>query len=206
MKKIGIVIHNDQNTFNVLKSKYNSMIASYKTEKVRLETLITAYNADKRALEKEINYWNGRGGAPKAEHDVLEQRIAASNNQYEVIKQTENSFNALVDTIKSAEIILNELVATLNLQVDTYNAVGSSTGKTFSEGEYVNDANGMAINVFQFSDSDQLEKVLVHELGHALGLEHLDNPKAIMYYLNEGMNVKLTADDLAALKKVCGIR
>jgi predicted Zn-dependent protease len=49
-------------------------------------------------------------------------------------------------------------------------------------------------------------RVLAHELGHALGIGHLDNPKAIMYYLNEGINEKLTADDLMALKKVCEIK
>ncbi|MDP2741648.1 MAG: M57 family metalloprotease, partial [bacterium] len=161
--------------------------------------------AEKSALEKDIDYWNSRGGAPKAEYKILEQRRVDLNNQVIVINKAENSLNELVDTINSTEIVLNKLIATLNLQVNTYNTAVSSTGKEFNEGEYVRDANGTVFNIFQFNDTNQLVRVLAHELGHALGLEHIDNPKAIMYYLNEGMNQKLTADDSIALKEMCGI-
>jgi len=206
LRKMGIAISDDRSTYDALKAKYDLLVASYNKEKARIETMIAAYNADKSVLEKDVNYWNNRGGAPKAEYDVLEQKRVNLNNQVTIINQAEKSLNELVDTINSAEIVLNKLIATLNLQVNTYNAVGSSAGKTFNEGEYVSDANGMAINIFQFNDANKLVRVLAHELGHALGLGHIDNPKAIMYYLNEGMNEKLTADDLAALKKACGIK
>lgn len=206
MEKIGIVFNDDQSTYDALKAKYNSLIALYNKEKAQIEPLVRAYNAEKSVLEKDIDYWNSRGGAPKAEYRILEQRRADLNNQVEVINQAENYLNELVDTINSTEIVLNKLIATLNLQVNRYNTVVSSTGKEFNEGEYIRDASGTVINVFQFNDENQLVRVLAHELGHAMGLEHIDNPKAIMYYLNEGMNQKLTADDLAVLKQVCEIK
>lgn len=206
LRKIGIVINDDQSTYDVLKAKYDLLVASYDKEKAQLDTLIATYNADKSAFERDVNYWNSRGGAPKAEYNILEQKRVDLNNQVTIINQAGDSLNELVDIINSTEIVLNKLVATLNLKVSAYNAVGSSIGQEFSEGEYVRDANGTAINVFQFNDTNQLVRVLAHEFGHALGLGHLDNPKAIMYYLNEGMNEKLTADDLSALKKTCGIK
>lgn len=206
LKKIGIVIKDDQATYDVLKTKYNSLIASYDQGKAQIDALVAAYEIDKSAYDKDVNYWNSRGGAPKAEFNILEQKRADLNNQVAIINQQKDSLNKLVATINSTALVLNKLIATLNLKVSTYNTVGSSIGKEFNEGEYVRDASGTAINIFQFNDENQLVRVLAHELGHALGLEHINNPEAIMYYLNEGMNETLTTDDLVALKKVCGIK
>ncbi|MFA5392167.1 MAG: matrixin family metalloprotease [Candidatus Paceibacterota bacterium] len=206
LKKIGIVINDDRSTYEALKVKHDLLIASYNKEKVQLENLIVIYEADKSAFEKDINHWNSRGGVPKAEYNILEQKRIDLNNQVTIINQAENSLNELVDMINSIEIVLNKLIVALNFQVSKYNTIGSSTGKEFSEGEYVSNASGTIINIFQFNDTNQLVRILAHEFGHALGIGHLDSSKAIMYYLNEGMNEKLTADDLVALKNVCGIK
>ena len=206
LKKMGIIVNDDRTTYDALKAKYNSLIVSYNQEKARIDVLFAAYNADKIAFDKDVNFWNNRGGAPKAEYNILQQKRIGLNNQVEIINQAKDSLNGLVDTINSTELVLNKLVATLNLKVAAYNTIGASAGKEFNEGEYVKDARGTAINIFQFNDKSQLMRVLAHELGHALDLEHIDNPKAIMYYLNEGVNEKLTADDIAALKKHCEIK
>ncbi len=206
MKRIGIAINDDRSTYDALRTKYDLLVVSYNKEKVRIDALIAVYNTDKNTLEKNISYWNSRGGAPKTEYNILEQKRIDLNNQIVIMNQAKNSLNELVDTINSAGLVLNKLIATLNLQVNKYNTVGSSTGKEFNEGQYISGAGGTTINIFQFNDKNKLVRVLAHEFGHALGLEHLDNPKAIMYYLNEGMNEKLTADDLAALKRACGIK
>lgn len=48
-------------------------------------------------------------------------------------------------------------------------------------------------------------RVLAHELGHALGLDHVDDKEAIMYQLNQGDNLTLSEADIKALKTKCGI-
>ena len=207
MEKIGIVIKDNRAGYDEVKAKYDSLMVSYNKQKSDLDALISAYNVDKNAYEKEVSRFNKRGGAPQADYDALEQKRADLNNQVAIINNAKDSLNALIDILNSTEVILNKLVAKLNLQVNTYNTVSSSTGREFSEGEYVRDATGTRINIYQFNDTNQLVRVLTHELGHAIGLEHLPNPKAIMYYLNEGgINEKLTADDVTALKAVCRIK
>ncbi len=206
MSKIGVVINDDRATYDTLKAKYNLLNTQYDTDKAKLDALTASYNRAKMAYEREVSSWNKKGGAPKTEYNILEQKRVDLNRQISLINEKGDSLNQLVDLINSVRIILNKLITELNLQVDKYNTTGASVGKTFNEGEYTSDSRGAAISIFQFSNDSQLTRVLAHELGHALGLDHIDNSKAIMYYLNEGLNEKLTADDLTALKNICGIQ
>ncbi|MDP2741657.1 MAG: hypothetical protein Q8O66_03170, partial [bacterium] len=68
LEKIGIVLNDDQSTYDALKAKYNSLITSYNKEKKQVDFLVKSYNIEKSALEKDIDYWNSRGGASKAEY------------------------------------------------------------------------------------------------------------------------------------------
>ena len=42
-----------------------------------------------------------------------------------------------------------------------------------------------------------------HEFGHALGIDHVEDKQSIMHAYNLESNIKLTTDDINALRAVC---
>ena len=48
--------------------------------------------------------------------------------------------------------------------------------------------------------------VVLHELGHAISIAHVENQESVMYYLLGGQTGELvpTPEDLAAFEQVCG--
>ena len=206
LQKLGITITDDQGTYEALKKKYAGLLDSYNTQKANLDLMIKNFEAEKKGFESQIDFWNKKDGAPDKEYDLLTNKQEELNAEVKKINQAQDNLNFLVDDINAVVNFLNQLAYELNLTVDKYNNIGQQRGEEFQEGEYKSDLKGTEINIYQFDDKASLVRVLEHELGHALGLDHLDDSKAIMYRLNEGRNDKLTDGDIAALKKVCGIK
>ena len=145
--------------------------------------------------------------ALKAKFTSLKTELAKAESEYKLSKSeaTRKKINEMVDEINSMVVILNRLATTLNLAVEKYNTVGASRGESFEEGVYIQEGLNRQIDIYEFSNRDKLVRVLAHELGHALGLGHVDDTKAIMYEFNQGNNKALTTSDIEALKSKCDI-
>ncbi len=206
LQQLGLTINNDQASYDALKSKYDSLTSSYNQEKISLNAQTNDYNSKKAAYDSQVNYWNARGGAPQKDYDILEQTKQALNSELNDINQASARINDLTESINAVAAALNNLAGELNLNVDTYNGVGATQSEEFQEGTYKTSTQGKEIDIYQFDDHNMLVRVLAHELGHALGLEHVNNPDAIMYKLNESKNGQLTVDDINALKTLCHIK
>ncbi|MDO8626295.1 MAG: matrixin family metalloprotease [Candidatus Magasanikbacteria bacterium] len=206
LRALGIEVKDDQATYDKLKKQYAALEKNYLAGQAVFKTQAAALTARTEAFNAEVASWNRKGRATpetierlKAEEAELKLRVDSLNAERTKLNNQAEELNALADT-------LNRLAQTLNLSTTKYNTIGESRGREFAEGTFVSSASGEAINIYQFDDKGKLVRVLAHELGHALGLGHVSTTKAIMYYLNNGVNEKLTPTDLLELKRHCGLK
>ena len=126
---------------------------------------------------------------------MLESKI---NEKKETVESHRQRVNRQSDHI-------NNLIDRQNQLIREYNQKFAEARK-FNQGNYYRKGNIQRINIFQFSNLGELKAVLAHEFGHAFGIGHLDNPKAIMHAVMQQQNIynlSLTQDDINALKKIC---
>ena len=178
MNNIDSSIKNNQSSYDGLKNEVDSLKNEFEVKKSNLENKInTLKNKNGRYTKESINEING---------------LQAELNNF-VVK-----INKAVDE-------LNKSAYSINSQATQYNHIGDELGDQFEEGLYHSDRSGKYIDIYQFENKEKLERVLMHELGHALSLDHLNNPDDIMYAMNTGINLVPTEDDINALKAHCEV-
>ena len=196
-------VEKDKATYNALETRYATLKAEYNSAKSVYDTRVKAFDDANATYQRQVESWNRGKKTSKPQFDQLETARAALETEIIKLKVLEARLNEMVGEINSLVGILNRLVKSLNLNVETYNTIGASRGESFTGGIYYSDEVKRGIDIYEFSNREKLVRVMAHELGHALGIEHVDDPEAIMYYLNEGDAEVLTKADLAALQVLC---
>lgn len=206
LNNLGNTINNSKTNFEELRLKYENLKTVFNQDKAKLESDISQLDADEAEFEKRIQYWNSKGGAPKNEYDKLQREKDAFNTRASILETRRADLTERADMINSLGRLLNEQIENLNLNVEKYRDNQEILGDEFDQGEYILNESGRSINIYQFDNTAKLERVLAHELGHALGMGHNDNPKSIMYKIDQGISLTPSKEDIDALKSVCKIR
>ncbi|MFZ3012002.1 MAG: matrixin family metalloprotease [Minisyncoccia bacterium] len=205
LASLGIVVKDNRASYDMLRTKLDILKKKFDLAKIDYDARVESFNKRQKVYEEQVRYWNKRGGAPAEEYEKLEDERVALDREVSKLQALQKNINEMVEEINSMVVVLNRLAATLNLVVEKYNTIGASRGESFEEGVYIEEGLSRQIDIYEFSNRDKLVRVLAHELGHALGLGHVEDPKAVMYSFNQGNEQTLTASDIEELKLKCDI-
>lgn len=178
-----------------LQREYDELRDDFDARRSVYETDLATYNA-------RVQSYNDQGGAPPEVFAQLEAERGRLDTEATTLDQLTDELNALGQRI-------NELAAQGQRQVEEYNAAVEAYNaqfgyaREFTQGDY----QGDAIHIYKFSDYPELQRVLAHEFGHALGIGHVAGSSSLMYYLMSDTNATptLSAEDRAAYTAVCGV-
>jgi hypothetical protein len=203
LKKLDYKIDYTKDSYQSMKLRFESLKSGYEQKRAALDNDLNAYQSRVNAYNADIESWNRQGGAPQHFRNRLMSGKNELNSVRESLQIRQDEAKRLVDEINSTALVMNEIAANHNLNLVQYQDVGSRLGSEFKEGFFESKQGKQSITIYHFDNSTKLIRVLVHELGHALRLDHSANPKAIMYRLNQSDAAELAADDIAALKARC---
>jgi DNA repair exonuclease SbcCD ATPase subunit len=203
LKKLNYKIDRSKNSYEELKSRLENLKAEYEQKKAGFNSDFNAYNAKVNAFNAETESWNRRGGVPQSIHMRLmkekDELVTLKDNLH--VRQEE--MKTLVDTINSMVVVINEIASNNNLDLVDQQNIGNTLGREFCEGFYEYKDGKRSITIYQYDNKYRLVRVLAHEFGHALDLNHSKSGEAVMYHLIQSDSLALAADDIAALKVNC---
>ncbi|HUH66499.1 MAG TPA: matrixin family metalloprotease [Syntrophales bacterium] len=199
LKRLNYSMGNTKGTLEEMRARFGTMKAEYDAKKAALDSDLRTYERRLAAFSTEAQ----RGLTTEAAYRRLTAEKGALDDMYERLQARRNELNRAADVLNSMTVVINDTAANFNLDLANSKETGRALGSEYCGGHYERKDGKQTITIYQFDDANRLVRVLAHEFGHALGLDHNDNPKAIMYSMMLSDSLSLAPEDIASLKARC---
>lgn len=189
-----------QSVTEELESRQQALVQEYEAINTQHEEAAAQYETELAAHNARVASYNEEGGAPPDVYDELEVRAHELEQQRQAINQLAETLNQLGSEINTLSSQGTAIVETYNRGVLEYND-RFGEAREFTQGSY----QSGRIDIYSFTDHDELRLVLAHELGHALSLGHIENEESVMHYLMgaQPRTLELTHEDTNEFHRVC---
>lgn len=187
-------------SFDLLTDKYDEISAQYKIEVEQYESDIKEYEEFLDEFNKSVEDWNENGGSQK-EYKSIKDKEFFIKTVFRGLEENRKKLNDKAEQINQLAEQINQLQKNLSRKTDLHNRQ-FATDEIVDIGEF----GFYDINIYQYYSIADLRLTLTHEMGHALGIDHVDDNEAVMYYLLEDQYVNdlvLKDADLEALEAIC---
>lgn len=181
-----------QQNLNLVNQQLAQQYQSLQLAQQQYDQQLAHYNQRVQQYNQNPNLYNANHVAQlKSEKLQIQQKLSELKQSINHYNQSVQNSNQRVSEFRSLQQQSLSLVEQFNQKFQP---------RLFDKGEF----NGKTINIYEFQSKADLKMTLAHEFGHVLGLDHHDDPQALMYPVLEKQpfeNFHLQPADLALLQQ-----
>ena len=184
---------------------YYKELSVYEDAATKYETRLSKYEKEARQLEADVEERNKAMEVWNAGRKTDEQEWKKFDDEYRRLTATLEYLNK--ESISIETDFKNLDRARINLNQKKKSLSESSKEQISSDLPPENgiwDPEAKKISIYRFLNDRELKWLLAHEFGHALGLEHVEYPRSVMYYATSYAPIlSLSNDDVRELSRIC---